>query len=287
MTAIPPEDMTRIVIVEAAGPACDILAAATGLPKARVKDCMTKGGVWRGQHRSMTRLRRATAAVRPGERLEINYSARLLNIVPPVPEPVQVTPEYSIWHKPAGVLAQGTRFADHCSLPRLARTRLELQQEPHPVHRLDREARGLMLLAHDRKSAAALGNMIRHGRIHKEYQIIVAGNPDWANRAIELPLDGKPCRTGFTLLETAPGMARLQAIIENGRKHQIRRHLAHLGLPVLGDPRYGKDNSCTDGLQLLACALAFTCPFSGTARSWTLPDLSFPVHPIADSADRI
>lgn len=283
MTAIPPGTLTRTVTVETTGPACDILAAVTGLPKARIKDCMAKGGVWRGKTRSMTRLRRATGLIQPGERLEINYSPALLGIVPPEPELVAALPRYSIWNKPAGVLAQGTRFADHCSLPRLAQHRLNLKQEPHPVHRLDREACGLMLLAHDRQTAGSLGELVRRGLLHKRYHVIVHGLPDWATQTVDLPLDGKPCRSVFTLLDTRASFARLQVTIHNGRKHQIRRHLNHLGLPVVGDPRYGRKNGCTHALQLLACHLAFDCPLTGAHHSWNLPDLPFPPHsPIAD-----
>ena len=149
-----PEAFSRTLAVTEASTACDALARLTGLPKARVKDCMAKGGVWwQRPGRKASRLRRATAEVKPGDNLEMNYDPALLALVPAEPELVFNGGRWSVWNKPAGVLSQGTRFADHCALPRLAQAALGARNELHPVHRLDREARGLILLAHDAAAA--------------------------------------------------------------------------------------------------------------------------------------
>lgn len=281
---------SRTLAVDTPAAACDLLARMTGLPKTRVKDCMVKGGVWWTRPgRRTTRLRRATAEVRPGDGLEINYDPTLLALQPPLVELIDNAGPYSVWNKPPGVLAQGTRFADHCALPRLAQARLKAGSEPHPVHRLDREARGLILLAHDRRAAARLGELFRQGLVHKEYALIVRGIPDWDEMDADRPLDGRPCRSRFAVLERDPdsGMALLDARIETGRRHQIRRHLADLGFPVLGDPRYGKNNACAQGLQLLARTLALTCPFTGQDRSWNLPLLPFPLPESRDGSQTV
>lgn len=273
------EPFSRSVRVEEPDTACDLLARTCGLSKGRVKDCMTKGGVWWGRPgRAMIRLRRATAAVRPGDGLEINFDPTLLALTPPEPACLFRNRRYSVWNKPAGVLAQGTRFADHCALPRLAQRHLGLKAEPHPVHRLDREAMGLMLLAHDGRTAAALSELFRRGKVEKEYSAIVAGIPDWTEQTVELPLDGRASRSCFRVVQTdAPSRtALLRARIDTGRKHQIRRHLAAIGFPVLGDPRHGRNNSCPLGLLLAAVRLAFVCPFDATLREWSLPALPFP-----------
>lgn len=279
-TSAPRQPFSRTVIAEASGLACDLLARASGLPKSRVKDCMIKGGVWRQKNgQRAVRLRRATAAVSPGEYLEIHYDARLLALIPPEPELVFQGARYSVWNKPAGVLAQGTRFADHCTLPRLAQTRLGLRTEPRPVHRLDREARGLMLLAHDTAAAARLSGLFRDGRVEKEYMAAVAGLPLWTDAEADGRLDGRDSRSMFHVLQrdARSGTALVAARIATGRKHQIRRHLAGLGHPVLGDPRYGRHSACPHGLQLLAQSLAFICPFTGAPMHWTLPPLVFPL----------
>jgi len=266
--------------VEEAASACDTLARLTGLPKARIKDCMAKGGVWWSRPgRSTSRLRRASAEVKPGERLEINYDPALLALVPAQPELIAKAKHYSVWNKPAAVLSQGTRFADHCTLPRLAQAKLGSRNELHPVHRLDREARGIMLLAHDGKAAAKLGELFRHGAVIKEYAAIVRGIPDWTDIEVTEPLDGKEARSRFHVVQSDPAsdMTLLLVRIDTGRKHQIRRHLYGLGHPVMGDPRYGRGTRQVQELQLVARSLAFTCPFTNAPKQWAVPDLPFPL----------
>lgn len=272
------EAFSRTLAVTEPSTACDALAGLTGLPKARVKDCMAKGGVWRRRSGGRaSRLRRATADVLPGEELEINYDPALLALVPPPPKLVEAAKRWSVWDKPAGVLSQGTRFADHCAMPRLAQALLGAKAELHPVHRLDREARGLILMAHDGAAAAALGALFRQGLVDKEYVVAVKGVPDWTEMTVETPLDGKACRSDFTVLDAGADTALLSARIVTGRRHQIRRHLAGIGHPVLGDPRYGRGNACAAGLQLLARSLSFTCPFTRRSCAWSLPAPEFPV----------
>ncbi len=274
------ESFSRTFTVQEAASACDTLATLTGLPKARVKDCMTKGGVWWSRPgRSTSRLRRASTEVGPGERLEINYDPALLALVPATPELIAKARHYSVWNKPAGILSQGTRFADHCTLPRLAQTLLGARNELHPVHRLDREARGIMLLAHDGKAAAKLGELFRQGKVEKEYAAIVRGIPDWTDMEMNEPLDGKECRSHFHVIQSDPAsdMTLLTARIDTGRKHQIRRHLHGLRHPVVGDPRYGRGNARGQELQLVARSLAFICPFTGAPKKWTAAELLFPL----------
>lgn len=275
-----PQSFSRTFAVETPASACDLLAGLTGLPKARIKDCMTKGGVWWSRPgRSTSRLRRASAEVKPGERLEINYDPALLALVPAQPELIAKARHYCVWNKPAGVLSQGTRYADHCTLPRLAQAKLGSRNELHPVHRLDREARGIMLLAHDGKAAARLGELFRLGKVVKEYAAIVRGIPDWTQIEVNEPLDGKEARSRFHVVKSDPAsdMTLLLARIDTGRKHQIRRHLNGLGHPVMGDPRYGRGTRRTQELQLVARSLAFTCPFTNAPRQWSVPDLVFPL----------
>ncbi len=276
---MPAEAFTRTFTVKETAAACDALATLTGLSKARIKDCMTKGGVWWSRPgRSTSRLRRASTQVNPDERLEINYNPVLLALIPAEPELIAKTKWYSVWNKPAGVLSQGTRFADHCSLPRLAQAKLGARNELHPAHRLDREARGIMLLAHDGRAAAKLGELFRQGKVEKEYAAIVQGIPDWTGTEACEPLDGKEARSRFEVVRSDPASnsTLLIARIDTGRKHQIRRHLAGLGHPVLGDPRYARSSARLHELQLVARSLAFTCPFTNAPRHWTVSDLVFP-----------
>lgn len=263
----------QFVLRETVGPGmsgtvCDFLAARSGLSKSRVKDAMSKGAVWirRGKG-GLKRLRRATAPLVAGDTLEFHYDEKLLSLVPPVAECLSDQGRYSVWFKPAGLVAQGTLYSDHCSLLRQAERYFSPPREVFLVHRLDREAAGLMLLAHSREAAARLSELFRLHRIVKEYRVEVLGylGARGERGAIDQPLDGKPSLTEYEVESSDPEDATSVArvVIRTGRLHQIRRHFDGIGHPVMGDPKYGTGNKNTGGMKLTACALAFRCPFRG------------------------
>jgi tRNA pseudouridine32 synthase / 23S rRNA pseudouridine746 synthase len=234
------------------------LASICPLSKQRLKDALGKGAIWlkRGKHNK--RLRRATTELRAGDVLELHYNADILALTPPAPSLQADEKHYSVWNKPAGLLAQGTLEGDHCSLLRLAEQ--QLQRESFLVHRLDREASGLMLIAHDNSND-----------LQKHYRIEVRGQTP-ATGELTSPLDGKHALTRYRTLSV--DAARNSSVVEvqliTGRKHQIRRHFDMLGHPVLGDPSYGSNNQDVRGLQLQATGLAFTCPLTKQARHYRL-----------------
>lgn len=253
--------------------ALEVLASASGLPKARIKDAMNKGAVWlqRGKHQK--RLRRATTALQAGDKLHLHYNPDLLALIPPTPQLLADERHYTVWMKPAGLLAQGTLEGDHCSLLRVAEQ--QLQREVFLVHRLDREASGLMLIAHNGKAAAALSALFaREGKeaIEKRYRVEVRGEVA-DNGEISTELDGKPALTRFSRLnyDQEKNCSTVEVELVTGRKHQIRRHFAALGHAVLGDPQYGTDNKDARGLQLQAVSLRFQCPLTRRQRHYTLP----------------
>jgi len=256
--------------------ACDLLAANTGLSKRVVKDAMAKGAVWLRRARrtgggKSRRLRRASMALRAGDHIELYYDADLLASSCPLATCRFNDQHYSIWYKPAGLLTQGTQFGDACSLLRQAEQAAGPGRPVYPVHRLDREAQGLVLLAHSSRAAAALSRLFQDNAVEKRYRVQVLGRP--ADHArVDTPLDGKSAQTEYWLcdydLET--NVATLDVAIHSGRLHQIRRHLAGIGHPVMGDPRYGEGNKNTSGMRLLAASLSFSCPLSGRPRSFAL-----------------
>lgn len=252
--------------------AIDYLATESGLSKKRLKDAMTRGAVWliRGSHER--RLRRATSALRVGDRIKLCYDPALLALRPPRLHCLEDRMGYSLWYKTAGVMSQGTRFGDHMALPRIAEIAFGHKREVFTVHRLDRETRGLMLLAHNRKMAAQLSRMFQEGEIEKGYQAVVLGEAPLSG-TIDQPLDGKAAVTRFERLEydDSRGTSLLEIRIEHGRLHQIRRHLDSIGHPVMGDPRYGHGNKNREGLLLVAHSLKFICPIRHQPVDWTLP----------------
>ncbi|MEZ6187170.1 MAG: RluA family pseudouridine synthase [Planctomycetota bacterium] len=127
---------------------------------------------------------------------------------------------------------------------------------PTPIGRLDRDTSGLLILARGRAAARALFAQLQDGRLERVYQARVLGHPA-AEGEVALPLsprgegervearpDGLPSRTGWRRLAQDATSALLELrLLEGGRKHQIRAHLAAIGHPLLGDPRYGTEAS--------------------------------------------
>jgi len=130
------------------------------------------------------------------------------------------------------------------------------------VHRLDREASGLVVIAHKQSTAAEFSQLIQQRKIEKRYHIQIKGQlaSAWLETGvINEPLDGKACETRFRVLQVQAQPARtwLEIDLITGRKHQIRRHFAAIGYPVMGDPSYGKHNQDDAGLALQAVQLRF------------------------------
>jgi len=225
------------------GRALELLAAASGLAKMRLKDAMLKGAVWlRPGHGKARRLRRATAEVRAGDTLRLCYDEKILAAPTPVPICLEDHRSFSVWFKPAGLLAQGTDFGDFCSLLRQAELHFNLKRKAFPVHRLDREVSGLMLVAHDSNAAARLSKSFAERRVAKSYLAGVRGRiaPGEA-LVLDTDLDTRPALTRCLGLvhNQERNESLIQAQPETGRLHQIRRHLAGHGTPIIGDPRYG------------------------------------------------
>jgi tRNA pseudouridine32 synthase/23S rRNA pseudouridine746 synthase len=249
----------------------DALAAHTALPKGRIKDALNKGAVWLRTRGREQRVRRATKLLQRGDKLSLYFDADVLQREPPSPQLLADERDYSIWIKPAGMLAQGTRYGDHCALLRWCEKYFDPVRESFLVHRLDREAEGLMLIAHTKKAADAFSKMWQQHRIQKHYAVIVEGaiGAIGSKQRIDTPLDDKHCATEFVVTDLDATRARstLAITLITGRKHQIRRHLAGLGFPVVGDYRYGRGG---DPLALRAVALEFVCPLRGGEKKYAI-----------------
>lgn len=252
--------------------ACHLLATASGLSKMQIKGAMNKGAVQLQTGKQYSRLRRASYQPRTGERLLLHYDADILNRQPPAVQCLADERRYSVWYKPAGILAQGTQWGDHCALSRLVEKHFKPVRSVFLVHRLDREASGIMLLAHNKQAAGKLSQLFQNNTIEKTYYATVRGQPNPPQGHISSPIEGKAAQTHYQVItvDTDNDTALLQVTIKTGRKHQIRRHLAEIGHPVLGDPRYGRGNKSAAGLQLQAIKLAFNNPFGTGVKRYRL-----------------
>ena len=254
-----------------------LVTAVPQLSKGRLKDAMNKCAVLWRRGKQNKRLRRAQADLLPGDSLELNYDEQLLQRSC---EPAVLLHEargYSVWFKPAGMLSQGNEWGDHLSLLRFAELYWQGKRQVFLLHRLDREASGLVLIAHTKQAAAAFSLMLQQHKIEKEYRIEVKGqlSAELITKAVlNSPLDDKACATEFELEsyceQRRSSIVRVRLI--TGRKHQIRRHFAQAGHPVMGDPAYGSGNKNEQGLMLQAVKLKFICPFRKTVMTFELPE---------------
>ena len=271
------------IAIEADGKtAVEWLAESSGLSKQKIKQCMQKGCVWLehngGTHKNKTyiqRLRRAKKIVVSNEILHFYYDEEVLNSETKEASLIEDYGDYSIWNKPSGMLSQGSKWGDHCTINRWAERYLQPERPAFIVHRLDRAANGLIILAHKKQVANQFSRMFEKREIEKRYQVTVEG--DFSKKVItdnsltiNEAVDGKAAISHVFMKNYSQqkNSSLLKVEIETGRKHQIRKHLASIGFPVVGDRLYGtKAYPDEINLQLQAKSLKFICPITSEQRA--------------------
>ncbi len=200
--------------------------------------------------------------------------------------------------KPAGLVAHpaaGNR--DGTLVNALLHHAPELAALPRAglVHRLDKDTTGLLVVARSLRAHTALVEQLQARRIEREYLAVVNGVPV-AGGTVDAPIGrhpvdrqrmavvsgGKPAMTHYRVLRRFRAHALLRVKLETGRTHQIRVHMAHVRLPLLGDPVYGgrprlppnASPRCIEAIQnfrrqaLHAERLALTHPGTGERLEW-------------------
>jgi len=256
----------------------DLISVECSFSKQKVKQLLLKGCVWISRNNKTVRIRRNTKLLSNGDQLHLYYNERILTQFPIPATLIRDEEEYSIWYKPYGMYSQGSKWGDHCTLYRWAEQHLSPQRPSFIVHRLDRAANGLMILAHSKSMAAKFAQMFQQRTIHKSYEAVVHGQFLSGVKPIKISseVQHKSAISYFSLIryDSKHDRSHLNITIETGRKHQIRIHLSELGYPIVGDRLYGIGDEKED-LQLCSKILKFNCPLDGFSKEFILPhDLS-------------
>jgi 23S rRNA pseudouridine1911/1915/1917 synthase len=147
------------------------------------------------------------------------------------------------------------------------------------VHRLDRDTSGLLVVARNDAVHRALKHLLSDRRLRREYLALVDGHPEARTGTIDAPIGRdrrdrllisidtdapREARTHFEIERLLPTSALLRVVLETGRTHQIRVHMAAIGHPVAGDRQYGTAGQFGLERQFLhAARLAFAHPVTG------------------------
>ncbi|MHB8419248.1 MAG: RluA family pseudouridine synthase [Myxococcales bacterium] len=193
-------------------------------------------------------------------------------------------------NKPAGLAVHPGSGIEGATLVDLARAYVgkvsEGEFEPSPGHRLDRDTSGVVLVAKTRRCMVRLSEIFAAGEAKKRYLALAKGrfSPDSGTLDLKLAehqqtrqsreargVNLQNAVTHYRTLAASREVSLLECRIETGRTHQIRRHLAAAGHPVVGDRRYGdfpfnrrlKAESGLARMFLHACSLELAHPLTG------------------------
>ena len=155
---------------------------------------------------------------------------------------------------------------------------------PGIVHRLDKDTSGLMLVAKNDEMLEKLSNMISTKNVERKYLAIVDGLIKHDTGTIDAPIgrdindrqkmavtdkNAKEAITHFKVLERFTNNTLIECILETGRTHQIRVHLAYIGYPVTNDPAYNKKKSTEFGQMLHSYSIKLNHPRTGKELFFT------------------
>lgn len=259
-----------------------VLAAHLGIPRADVQRAIAAGAVTVDG-----RLRPKAFRLSGGERVEVDAGAS--TELPPEGPPLPIAwrdDHLAVVRKPAGLPTHPTENRRGGTVVnRLIGMGVPLAARGGPlrpgiVHRLDAGTSGLLVVASDDETHAALASMFRRHEADRRYLALVRGSVPNDRFEVDAPLGragarvrvdatgGRSAATAFEMRERFERASLLEAEPRTGRTHQIRVHLSAVGHPILGDRRYGGggEDARSLGLErpfLHAWRIAFDHPVTG------------------------
>jgi 23S rRNA pseudouridine1911/1915/1917 synthase len=312
-----PEEIGHVVTAEEAGTRLDRLVADVGMVASRAFAAkLAEAGDITVDGRPASKKR----PMRPGERIVVTLPALVTTELVAQDLPLDIRYEDShliVLSKAAGMVvhpaaghADGTlvnALLAHCG-DTLGGVAGELR--PGIVHRLDKDTSGLMMVAKDDATLAALAAALKDRTVDRRYLALVSGIVDPDSGVIDAPVGRKPndrmhmavtdtagsreARTSFRVLErfapsaTDDGYTLVECKLQTGRTHQVRVHMAFARHPVVGDPLYGRSGGANPfGLQrqfLHAWRLSLVHPRTGEHLEFAdepAPDLAAVLEQLA------
>lgn len=250
-------------------------------------------------------LLRGKDKVLPAQLIEVNAEAPIIHTVW---EAQAITldilyedEQLIIVNKPAGLVVHpAAGNPDSTLLNALLHYAPELRDIPRAgiVHRLDKDTSGILVVARTLAAHTYLVAKIQAREVKREYLAVITGTLT-AGGTVEAPIgrhhanrthmavteSGKIAITHYRVIEKFPAHTYIRVILETGRTHQIRVHMAHIGRPIVGDQTYGGrlklPAKCSDELKdclrtfkrqaLHAYKLALIHPVTGVEMSWEAP----------------
>ncbi len=162
---------------------------------------------------------------------------------------------------------------------------------PGIVHRLDKDTSGLMVVAKDLKTHEALSNMMKNKEVKRHYLALVEGVINHETGTIDAPIgrdrnnrqkmavtdiNGKNAITHFKVLDRYKDKTLIECVLDTGRTHQIRVHMAYIKHPVVNDPLYNNKKSDEFGQMLHSKSIEFVHPITKKVIKYEVdPPLEF------------
>lgn len=241
-----------------------LAASAPELSRALARKIIGMGGV----HLGAQRCKVASKPVEAGDLLTVTWHPDVLTAERFPLRVVHEDAQVVVVDKPSGQLSQASELGDVGSLAHALDKRFG--PEARLMHRLDKGASGLLVVARGPDASAALTPQVRDHTMERRYLAVVEGTPaeGWCERPLaregrlmRVARDGEaglPARSHVAIVATEGSRTLVRVTLATGRTHQIRVHLASLGAPLVGDGRYGGPRAAR--LCLHAERLGFTHP---------------------------
>jgi len=179
---------------------------------------------------------------------------------------------FAVINKPAGLTVSGNQYRTVVNaLPYNIKvsTDKDALKWAKPVHRLDNQTSGLLIVSKTKLAHVNLGKQFENKQIRKKYIAVVIGKLE-GEGFIEKGIDNKPAKTEYKVIKTVKSLKNeyltlVELFPHTGRTHQLRIHLSGLGFPILGDKLYGKKDLILKhkGLFLSAIELWLKHPVKG------------------------